>query len=152
MQPVLRGVVAVSEEAFDAIETRFGIKLPLDAKAAIRVSNAAQPEPRWIRTQVPLFDGSTKVPVYEFFDVTDSDEYCRICAAHWNELSVPRQFVPYAAADADTFYLDIESAQLRVMLWQYLEGDYVSHFLGEEMDCVADGVAEFMQAFCDVEC
>jgi hypothetical protein len=149
MQPVLRGVVAVSEEAFDAIEARFGIQLPVGAKAAIRATNAANPEPLWIRTQVPLFDGSTKVHVYEFFDVTDTDEYCRICAAHWNELSVPRQFVPFAAADADTFYLDIDSAKLRVMLWQYLEGDYLSHFQGEEMDCVAESVAEFTQAFCE---
>lgn len=38
------------------------------------------------------------------------------------------------------------------MLWQYREGDYVSHFQGEEMDCVADSVAEFMQSFCNAAC
>jgi SMI1 / KNR4 family (SUKH-1) len=151
MQPLLRGIVPVPEEAFHAIEARLGITLSIDAKAAIRATNASHPEPRWIRTQTSLFDGSTKVPVYEFFDVTMIDEYCRICASHWNELSVPHQFLPFAAADADTFYLDTNSAQLRVMLWQYLEGDYLSHFQGEEMDCVADSISEFMQSFCEMD-
>lgn len=148
MSPVLHGVTPVADAVFEAIQNQIGWHLPAAAKAAIRAVNDANPQPKWVRIAIATVDGRTEVPVYEFFNVASID-YVRICLSHWNDLGVPRRFVPFAAADADTFYLDIESPKLRVMLWEYLEGDYGSHFQGEEMDCIADSVTEFMESFFD---
>lgn len=150
MRPTLNGIADLPDTAFNAVHDRLGVTIPEEARMLLRSVNGARPTPRRVRFHAPLFDDTTEAPVYEFFNVASPD-YLRVCAAHWDELGVPRQFLPFASADQDTFFLDLKSPDLRVLYWAYLEGDYGSHFQGEEMDCVADSATQFLNAFIDEE-
>jgi hypothetical protein len=71
-----------------------------------------------------------------------------ICAASIGKTCrCPNRFLPFATADADTFFVDIEDANLRVMYFQYVEGDYLSHFQDGEMDLVNPTLEGFMESF-----
>src|SRR5262249_21443164 len=96
-----------------------------------------------------VYSGSTHVPVYQFARWDDSQAYAKLCRVHHKQLGVPRRFLVLATTDADTFFVDLKHPHLRVMYFEYVEGDYQSHFGDEEMDCAAESLEEFMTSFFD---
>lgn len=149
MRPVIRNLHPLSDAQLDAVEREVGVTLPPALRAVLREVNGGVPEPRDVPCREELVGGETDVPVYEFCRWDDPVEYARLCRTYHDELSVPRSLLPFAHADADTFFVDVADPTLRVLYWQYLEGDYASAFQGDEAPCVSQSLTVFMESFFD---
>lgn len=147
MRPTIAGVRPVAEGDFDAIERSLGVRLPAALCAVAREVNGGSPSP----CDVPcaVYSGETHVPVYEFANWDRPAEYAALCRTYHDDLGVPRRYLVFATADADTFFVDLEHPALRVMYFQYVEGGYESHFGDGEMDLAGESLEAFMSSFCD---
>jgi hypothetical protein len=147
MRPKVSDVRPVTGTELAAVEVLLGTRLPPALAAVIPELNGGRPDPRYVPCS--LFGGETRVPVYEFARWDEPEAYVELCRAHHDGLGEPRRFLVLATSDADTFFVDLEDPGLRVMYFQYLEGDYRSHFGDGEMDCVADSLDGFLSGFFD---
>ncbi len=146
MKPTIENLQPVADADFDALEAALGVALPARLRDAARAVNGGRPSPCDVPCKV--YSGETHVPVYEFVRWDQRSEYADLCLIYWNDLLVPKRFVVFAVSDADVFFVDVEDPGLRVMYFQYVEGDYVSHFGEEgEMDLVSPTLEGFLESF-----
>lgn len=147
MIPVIADPRPVTDDHFDAVQRLLGVSIPPRLRAVPREVNGVTPSPQDVPCAV--YSGETHAPVHEFARWDEPTEYAALCRVYHRDLSVPRRFLVFATADADTFFVDIEDPRLRVMYFQYVEGGSESHFGDGEMDRAADSIEEFMGGFFD---
>ncbi len=149
MKPTLTDVRPVTDTHFDAVERVLGVTLSPRLRAALREVNGGSPTPSDVPCDV--YSGDTHVPVHEFCRWDDPAEYVALARTYRDDLFVPARFLVFATADADTFFIDIEDPDFRVMYSQYVEGDYGSQFQDGEMDRAAESVEAFLDSFFDAD-
>ena len=147
MKPAISGLHPVAEDDFASVERSLGVTITTALRAVVRGVNGGSPSPRDVPCAV--YSGETHVPVYEFARWDDPAEYARLCRVYHDEIGVPRRYLVFASADADTFFVDVEHPLLRVMYFQYVEGGYESHYGDGEMDCAGDSLESFMSSLFD---
>jgi SMI1 / KNR4 family (SUKH-1) len=147
MRPTVEDVRPVSDDHFVAIERSLGIAIPQSLRTVVREVNGGSPSPRDVPCET--YSGESSVQVYEFARWDQPREYVDMCRTYHNEIGVPRRYLVLATTDADTFFVDLEHAGLRVMYFEYVEGGYESHFGDGEMDCAGASLDAFMGSFFD---
>jgi hypothetical protein len=142
MRPTIANLRPVSDEHFAAVEEMLGVSVPPAMRAIVREVNGGSPSPRDVPCAV--YSGETHVPVIEFARWDEPAAYASLCRVYHDH-----QFLVFATADADTFFVDLRHPALPVMYFQYVEGGYASHFGDGVMDCAGESLGAFMGSFFD---
>jgi hypothetical protein len=106
-----------------AVTKKLGVTLP-DAHADfLRRVNGAAPKPAWVRKKRVRDEYEDTAFVTRFFRFDRVDQYCKE-VTQLRSLGVADRFLQIAQTDDDIVYLDAASGPGRVIVHEYVEGDY----------------------------